>query len=230
MTEKEYRTRARENLAGNWWLSIGVAAVACLLGGLITGGSFLPNVSQEISQASPLIRLSAPLVYLTLGPFFAGILALANFLIGGTIQMGYARYLLDQHDHRKPEFSTLFSQFESFGTGFCQQFLRGLYVTLWSLLLVIPGIVASYRYAMTPFILAEHPTMTASEGIRASKELMQGHKLELFCLDLTFLGWDLLCVLTANLGNLALNPYKCAAHAAFYRQISGQGYSYAQNF
>lgn len=226
MTEKEYRARARENLAGNWWLSIGVAAVACLLGGLVTGGSFLPNVSREVSQTNSALRLSLPFVYLTTGPIFAIIMALANFLIGGTIQLGHARYLLNQHDHRKLEFSTLFSQFAYFGTGFCQQFLRGLYVALWSLLLVIPGIVASYRYAMTPFILAENPTMTASQGIRASKELMQGHKWELFVLDLTFLGWDLLCVLTANLGNLALNPYKCAAHAAFYRRISGQEYTY----
>ena len=75
---------------------------------------------------------------------------------------------------------------------------------------------------MTPFILAENPNMSASEVIDASKDLMDGHKMDLFILDLTFIGWDLLASLTLNLGNIALNPYKNAAHAAFYRQIQAQ--------
>ena len=73
---------------------------------------------------------------------------------------------------------------------------------------------------MTPFIMAEHPDMTASEAISASKEMMDGRKGALFCLDFSFIGWDLLCALTLNIGHIALNPYKNAAYAAFYRQIS----------
>ena len=72
---------------------------------------------------------------------------------------------------------------------------------------------------MTPFILAEHPQLTASQAIRLSEELMDGYKSELFLLDLSFIGWNFLAVLTWNLGNIALNPYKNAAYAAFYRQI-----------
>ena len=70
--------------------------------------------------------------------------------------------------------------------------------------------------------MADHPELTASEAIDRSKELMDGHKGELFILHLTFIGWDLLASLTLNLGNIALNPYKNAAHAAFYRQIQAQ--------
>ena len=75
---------------------------------------------------------------------------------------------------------------------------------------------------MTPYILAEHPDLTASEAIARSKQLMDGHKMDLFVLYLTFIGWDLLAALTLNLGNLALNPYKNAAITVFYRDITGQ--------
>ena len=73
---------------------------------------------------------------------------------------------------------------------------------------------------MTPFIMAEHPELTASEAIRASKQMMNGNKWELFCLHLSFFGWVLLCGLTLNIGNIFLNPYMNAAYAAFYRRVS----------
>ena len=112
--------------------------------------------------------------------------------------------------------------FERFFQGFLQSFLRGLFAFLWALLLLIPGIIAHYSYAMTPYIMIERPELTPMEAIAASKELMQGHKWELFCLDFSFIGWDLLAALTLNLGHLALNPYKNAARTAFYRNIVAQ--------
>ena len=136
------------------------------------------------------------------------------------MQLGYARFLLRQHDGKPTEFNDLFSQFDRFGTGFAQHFLRSLYTLLWSLLLIVPGIIAALSYAMTPFILEEHPELTANEAIPRSKELMRGHKTDLFILELTFIGWSLLCILTLNLGHIALNPYKNAAYAVFYREIT----------
>ena len=69
--------------------------------------------------------------------------------------------------------------------------------------------------------LAEHPELTASEAIAQSKAMMDGSRWRLFCLHLSFIGWDLLCALTLGLGNLALTPYKQAAEAAFYRDLCG---------
>ena len=88
---------------------------------------------------------------------------------------------------------------------------------------MIPGIVKQFSYAMTPFIMAENPDMTANEAITASRELMDGHKGELFILDLTFIGWDLLALLTLNFGHIFLNPYRNAAHAAFYKDLTAPG-------
>lgn len=221
MSYSDYRRIAREKLSNNWWLSIGVAAVAWLLGGLLLGGSFLPEVNYKVDQEElSLINIANSTVRFALSAGSA--LGLAQFILGGTIQMGYAKYLLAQHDGGERNFNDLFSQFNNFGTGFAQKFLRSLYSFLWGLLFIIPGIIASYRYAMTPYILAENPEMTASQAIEQSKYMMDGHKGELFCLHLTFIGWDILAALTLNLGNLALNPYKNAAEAVFYRDLQDQ--------
>ncbi len=224
MNYSELRARARENLHGQWGVSIGVAALSSLLGGLMWGSSFLPEVQYTI----PLESLQALSDYLEEGirwgdfgiSFKGGVFGLAAFLLGGVLQLGYATFLLKQHDRQENEFNDLFSQFHRFGQGFAQNFLRGLYTFLWTLLFVIPGIIAALRYAMTPYIMAEYPDMSVGEAIDRSKELMDGHKWELFVLRLTFIGWDFLAGISLNIGNLWLNPYKNAAKAAFYRQIS----------
>ncbi len=213
MDERNFRAIARERLAGHWGISVGVSAIAALLGGLIVGGSFLPNVEYETEHFRFLSQLGSNL------SVSFNLLGLASFILGGVLQLGYAKFLLKQHDGQEYEFNDLFSEFDRFGTGFAQAFLRTLYTVLWLLLFIIPGIIAGYSYAMTPFILAENPELTASEAIALSKQMMNGHKGELFVLDLSFFGWILLCALSLNIGNLWLNPYRNAAYAAFYREL-----------
>lgn len=221
MYASDYRRIARDNLTCQWGVSIAVAAVACLLGGLLTGGSFLPEFNRDPEQTRQSMEFMGGLVRIRFGA--GSFLALPQLILGGVLQLGYAHFLLKQHDDQPVQFSDLFSQFDRFGAGFLQAFLRGLFVFLWSLLLVIPGIIASYRYAMTPYIMMEHPEMTPMEAINASKQMMDGHKWELFCLDFSFIGWDLLCALTLNIGRIALNPYRNAARTAFYRRINTPG-------
>ena len=228
MDTKILRSRARANLAGNWGVSIAAAVVASLLGGLLVGSSFLPEVKTEYTTWFPFLAEIAEEINhgwkignVTLS-LRGGILGLTATIIGGVLQMGYADFLLKLHDGKETDFRDLFSKFDYFGTGFAQRFLRMLYETLWSLLFIIPGIVKGYGYSMTPFILAEHPNLTASRAIDLSVQMMDGHKAELFFLDLSFIGWSLLSAMTLNLGNIALNPYKNAARAAFYRQLQAE--------
>lgn len=220
MTSSELRAMARRNLEGTWGISVGVALVAALLGGLIvgTGSNINFNFNEDTVCNLPPIFWTVLLPLVSL----AGLLGIVSFILGGTVELGYAKFLLKQYDRKELQFSDLFSQFERFGTGFAQKFLRTLYTCLWALLLVIPGIVKGLSYAMTPFILEEHPEMTASEAIKASMKLMDGHKMDLFILGLTFIGWEILACLTMGIGFLFLNPYMNAAYAAFYRNISGQ--------
>ena len=220
MTSSELRAIARRNLEGTWGISVGVALVAAILGGSMAGAG--SNINFNINEES--IRNLPPIFWTVLLPLVsvAGLLGIVSFILGGTVELGYAKFLLKQYDRKQLQFSDLFSQFERFGTGFAQKFLRTLFTVLWSLLFIIPGIVKGLSYAMTPFILEEHPEMTASEAIKASMKLMDGHKMDLFILGLSFIGWSLLACLTMGIGFLFLNPYINAAYAAFYRSISGQ--------
>ena len=222
MFAADYRRIAREKLQNKWPIAIGIGILANILGGLLIGNDFFAQLELNFNNKDAkdageyLITLFAS-HGLTIG--ITSMLNLVHFILGGVIQLGYAKFLLKQHDQQDPQANDLFSYFDYFGTGFCQLLLRNIYTALWSLLFVIPGIVASYRYAMTPYILAENPELTASEAIHISKEMMYGHKWELFCLDMSFFGWHLLCGLTGNLGYIALNPYTNAARTVFYRQL-----------
>lgn len=222
MSASDYRARARQMLSGKWGMAVLVTLVAGLLGGLVTSasGSFNLELKGENTQYIPDIVLT----YLTIAASIGGVLGLVQFIIGGTVQLGYCKYLLKLHDGEEAELKDLFSQFNRFADGFLLSLLTSIYIFLWSLLFVIPGIVAMYKYAMAPFILAENPGISASEAIADSKEIMNGHKGELFILDLSFIGWGLLSALTLGIGSLWVNPYVNAAYAAFYREISYLGF------
>lgn len=229
---KDFRRIARESLKGKWLIAVLVCIVAYLLGAnpvnSSTGSSINYNFNMDAESAAgsvsgslgsgfwaillPIIMVASVVIVLY---------ALLVIIIGGAVTLGYCKFNLTLVDGDKPQFMDLFSGFDRFGAGFCVQFLRGLYTFLWSLLFIIPGIVAHYRYAMAAYILQEHPDMTASEAIESSKQLMVGNKWRLFCLEFSFIGWDILCSLTLGIGFLVLNPYKEAAYAAFYREISG---------
>ena len=104
---------------------------------------------------------------------------------------------------------------------FVVMLLHDLFIALWSLLLVVPGIIKAYAYRLTPYLQAENPDLSGVEAIRLSERMMKGHKWEAFVYDLSFLGWYLLSVLTFGLlAVLYVNPYKEAADAELYREIS----------
>lgn len=103
------------------------------------------------------------------------------------------------------------------------QFLRGLYIFLWSLLLIVPGIVKSYEYRMIPYILAENPDIDHREAFRLSRAMMDGQKWNAFIFDLSFIGWELLAVLTLGILDIFyVNPYRFAANTELYIALRDQ--------
>ena len=108
--------------------------------------------------------------------------------------------------------------------------LTYLYTFLWSLLFVIPGIIKAYSYAMTYFIAKENPDLTAEQAILASMKMMDGNKMKLFLLDLSFIGWIILSMFTFGIGFIFVAPYMANAHAAFYDELAaGAKISVANN-
>ena len=253
----DFREIARNALRGKWPVAILTGFVASLMGAGIasSGGSSSSNSndsSSTIIQDFQTTELWFQLrTFLIIAAVVLVIWVIITIVISGAGKLGYAIFNLKLVDNKGAVFSDLFSQFDRLGAGFCMNFLVGLFTFLWSLLLVIPGIIKSFSYAMTPYILAEHPEMTATEAITESRHVMDGNKWRLFCLDFSFIGWNILCaapilialifiakatIASGNfatflwlipcsiptvIGSLFLTPYREAAYAAFYRDISG---------
>ena len=245
-TASDFRRIARDALYGKWPVAILTGFVASLLNATFTSGNGgSTNSSNELRQYLPseLVEFLTPVI---LGAATVLLIwGLVCFLIGGVCKLGYAKFNLNLVDGQQASFSDLFSRFDRFGDGFLMNLLVNLYTFLWSLLFVIPGIVKSYSYAMTPYILAEHPELSVNGAIGESDDLMRGNKWRLFCLELSFIGWDLLfliptliCMPLISMGTMGtvlwagitlvcafvvglfVLPYREAARAAFYREIS----------
>ena len=220
MNSSDLRYQARQTLAGKWGVAVLAGFLAALLGGLVSGGGAGLDLNLEEEELRHIPKVLLP--YIMMLASIGGILGIVRFIVGGPVKLGYCRFLLKMQDGEDAQVGDLFSRFDRFGDGFCLELLTSLYIMLWSLLFIIPGLVKAYAYAMAPFILEENPNMTPSEAIKASRELMDGHKFDLFCLHWSFFGWALLSVLTLGIGSLWLNPYMNAATAAFYRSIAGR--------
>lgn len=200
-----YKQTALDALRGNWKTAMVTGFVASLFGAttIHSGGGSSSNSSENSTMGQDIISyFDSPAGQDVLG-IALGILGvcvllvIVSLFVGGAMRLGYARFNLNLIDRKPAVFQDLFTYMNCKWKGFCMNFLTGLYIGLWSLLLVIPGIVKSYSYAMTPFILSENPEMSANDAITASRELMDGHKWDLFCLYLSFIGWNLLASLPA---------------------------------
>ena len=223
MKARDFRALARQALSGRWGVAVLTGFLAALLGGTMassgssgSGGSSVGSSAGEFIQSNgghyeiPDFVWTALIIFGTL----LSIYALVCFIIGGTVQLGYAKFNLALIDHKDAQVSDLFSQFHRFGDGFLLNLLTSIFIFLWSLLLVIPGIVAAFSYSMAPYILYENPGMRPNDARKASKELMRGNKWRLFCLELSFFGWALLSALTLGIGTFWLRPYEEPASTA----------------
>ena len=122
-----------------------------------------------------------------------------------------------------PQLESMFTVYrDNFLKAFLVPLLQRLFVSLWSLLFVIPGVIMAYAYSMAIYVANDNPELSAMDAIRKSRELMDGHKWDLFVLDLSFIGWILLCLLTCGIGFFFLAPYIEMAHVEFYRELTEQ--------
>lgn len=224
----DFRRRAREGLSGKWLLAVGTGLVASILNATSdTDEIFRIDIRETVDNFHNIqdtiyfdgINGILPFVYgaVSMALFFSLVL----YILGSAIKIGYCKFNIRLINNTSAEFDDLFSYFKIFGKALLLRLLSGLYIFLWSLLFIIPGIIAAYRYAMAPYIMAEDTSLTASEAIDRSKEMMRGNKWRLFCLDISFIGWIILAALTMGIGFLWLTPYMEAARAAFYIDLRG---------
>ena len=145
---------------------------------------------------------------------------IGSLLLIGAIEFGYCAYLITVTRNKDSDFGKLLSGFNRFGDVCITGILKWLFTGLWSLLFVIPGIVKSYSYAMTMYIMQDHPELSGNDAITKSRQMMDGHKFDLFILDLSFIGWDLLGALTFGILIIFyVEPYRQVTRTNFYEQL-----------
>ena len=233
----DFRSIARNALKGKWGIAVIAGLIASLLGAIGSSGPEL-NLKLNEGNFNASLQILGQDVISTNGgaefwtifagiatyiAIFAVITGIALFILGSIVEVGYMKFNLDLVDRQKEaEIGTMFGYFQFWKSAAFARLLKGVYILLWSLLFIIPGIIAAYSYAMTSYILAENPELTASEAIERSKQMMSGNRWRLFCVQISFIGWEILStLLTFGIGGLWITPYKQAATAAFYREISG---------
>jgi len=143
-----------------------------------------------------------------------------GLVLTGPLTLGLANYELKLLRNEESNTGDLFKGFKNFGRAVVLFLLEFIYLCLWTLLFIIPGIIKSYSYAMSFYILKDNPEMEAKEAITKSREMMKGHKWELFVLQLSFIGWILLTMLTFGiLGVFFVGPWMNLTYAKFYESI-----------
>ena len=217
--------RAELKMRGNMAFKknyVSAVVVALLIGifGTVSGESSARRVSENsdiysgnlfnVGMITGLLAGIATVVIL--------IVLVAKVFVGNLLKMGgYRFFILNQT--AQPGIGTLLDGFRSghYVNIVLTMFLRDLFTTLWSLLLVVPGIVKHYEYLMVPYIIAENPAMDYKEAFQISKQMMDGEKMEAFIMDLSFLGWYLLSAVTCGLlAIFYVNPYVQASFAEMY--------------
>lgn len=146
---------------------------------------------------------------------------LISIVITGPMTLGVAIFALNISRNTNPKLENIFDGFKNFGQAFIANFLVGLFVILWMLLLIVPGIIKAYSYSMVNYILADEPNIEPMAALRKSQAMMDGNKLKLFYMHCFFFLLALACILTLGIGFLWLTPYTHVVTAKFYEDIKG---------
>lgn len=192
MDRVQLKTAAKGQIAGK----IGILFVITLVIGIVSG------LASLILSLIPYVGSLAATIIIT--PAFA---------------LSTVRIYINVVKGNTPEVKDAFSGFDDFWAAFKVNFFVGLFTFLWSLLFVIPGIIKGYSYSMAMYVLAENKGKGALECINESKKMTEGHKMELFVLNLSFIGWYLLTGITFGIAGIYVIPYVSATQVNFYNEI-----------
>ncbi len=214
---REIKKAAWAALKGNWSPAVVGAIFLSVITTLFAAPAYCLNMAtmdiQPFSDMNPMLLLA-----------FSNSSMLLNFFLLYPLGLGYAvahKDLYVNGDARVTR-NTVMHTFKGYLRNLLTLLLVYVFVVLWSLLFLVPGIVKGYAYAMAPFIIKDNPELSPNQAINLSMKMMKGHKFQLFCLYLSFLGWVLLSVITLGVALLWVMPYMQTAFAAFYQEVRNE--------
>ncbi len=197
-TRSELKSKAKVALHANYWLNVGVIFLFVLISGVISG------------------------VGTKLGTVAAGVTVIVSFFLTIPLCVSQARFVLNSIDGKGDAGDIGFCFSSSYLNIVIVEFLTQLFIFLWTLLLIVPGIIKSYEYRMVTYILAENPDINYKDALDQSKAMMDGHKMDTFVLDLSFIGWALLSTITMGIvGIFYVNPYVALTGGELYLTLKG---------
>ena len=244
-TRSELKERAKVAFKRNYWKCVLVALILALLVGGGAGSSIRRNDSSQDLTAeqrqmvedlsdlgdSGLVGAVLDVVekvsitqnkYVTISLGGLGLVGLVlGLLVFNPLIVGCYRFFL-KNSWNNAELNELGAGFkDNWGNVILVMFLKNLFIALWTLLFIVPGIIKMYSYRLVPYILKEHPELTGTQAITLSRKMMNGHKADAFVLDLSFLGWILLSALTCGILHIFyVGPYIQATDAELYKAVA----------
>lgn len=226
------KASAKAAMKSNYWPSV----FAALILGMFTKGAAAgtaskapgavsnPDLSSGFSDPQIIVILAAILSVILIASLLGGLI---NIFVGNVVKAGGAKFFTEsgRDAEDKGRVRKVFDYFSGghYGNAVKVMFFKHLFIDLWLLVFIIPGVIKSLQYAQVEYILADDPEISYRDALSKSKEMMQGNKLKLFWLDLSFIGWDFLSILTLGLLQpFYVNPWRQQTKAAFYEALKGE--------
>lgn len=213
-TRKELKEKAKAHFKANYWPTVIVTFILVTFV-VATGSSTTSGQdSEQLKESLSAINTSALLLALVI------CIAIGYFVIN-PLAVGCRAFYSENGKENKPRISTILAMFKNPNyLNVCFViFMRDLFIALWTLLLIIPGVIKTYEYAMVEYIVAEDPSISYKDALAKSKEMMKGNKWKFFVLQLSFILWDLLEVVPL-VGFLWVEPYKQQTEAELYLELN----------
>jgi len=209
-TNYELRQTARNQLRENWMIPVLVCAIYSIIFTVLNDQYTWPGLlTVNIGGGT----------YNWAGVYHISLGWILSMVLSGPFLLGLAQYFIKFARNDAAPVETLFAGFKNFTSSFVLYLLISIYTFLWTLLLIVPGIIAALSYSQSYYIMNDNPNISAMEAIEISKKMMDGHKSRLFMLQLSFIGWLIVSCLTFGIGFLWLNPYYHLTMANFYEDL-----------
>ena len=222
-TISEVKAKGREAFKANYWKSVLVTFILSMVTGVAYSASSAGNTSGTETSTLDLTTSEQLAVLGILGGVIGiGLIIglLIRIFIKNPLEVGCYNFFKKNVLNPPADLGAVKEGFSDFGHIFCTLFLRDLFNLLWTCLFIIPGIVKAYSYRMVPYIIKDNPELSATEVITRSREMMNGNKWKAFLLDLSFIGWILLSIITLGIAAFFwVGPYVYSTEAALYLEL-----------
>lgn len=224
-TRVELKEKAKTAFHRNYWIMVLVGLIFTFISyspaNARSGYEAARDYTQDVDAGSILDYISTNVLIMgiTILLIWALVIAVAKIFLGNLLYIGCMRFFMENSE-KKASLSLVLKAFQQgrYGNQVLTMFLKDLFIFLWTLLLIVPGIIKSYEYSMVPYILAENPDISRKRAFQISKSMMMGEKWNTFVLDLSFIGWFILSGITFGIvGVLYVTPYHQGTWAELYK-------------